>query len=124
MTPRKARIADGNTGDRGSNFLKPGPVRTAQQPRVCTREIDFSRFESFLEGKKEVSKMEMEIARGELPRGFSRHTARTRRQENTGDLLQSLMILQERAERMMESIPARLRARHIGFLEDGTPYFT
>jgi len=65
----------------------------------------------------------MEI--GELnPGGFSRRTpARTRRQENTGELLQSLMILQERSERMMATLPARLRARHVGFDEDGTPTF-
>lgn len=66
----------------------------------------------------------MEITRGELPRGFSRHaSAKTRRQENTGDLVHSLIILQERSERMMEVIPARLRARHTGFDENGTPTF-
>ena len=39
-------------------------------------------------------------------------------------MLQSLAILQERSERMTATIPRRLRARHVGFNEDGTPYFT
>lgn len=67
--------------------------------------------------------MEMEITRGELnlPHGLSRRAPA--RAEKTFDLLQSLMILQERSERIMASMPARLRARHTGFDEDGTPTF-
>jgi hypothetical protein len=67
----------------------------------------------------------MEITRGELNQGgFARRTpTRTRRQENTGELVQSLMILQERSERIMASLPARLRALHTGFDEDGMPTF-